>query len=243
MDNKAQIFLERYNTLDELLRRRYDGAEGFSYVARYANELLRSPSYSVSNRGKRLDSLREIRNFLVHDLDMNVEGLLNLDDEALKAIQFEIDALVRPRTVYQAMTPVASLTRAELDDNVPDLFAKMAERGHMQLPVFQGKNRLLGVLSPNALLVYLGKSKAMRADLKLRDMQEVLPLPAHICEHYAFLPRNATKKDVAALYDSYYDRGKKLAMVFVTESGKEDEAILGILTSYDIVHFLSGEEL
>lgn len=119
----------------------------------------------------------------------------------------------------------------------------MAERGHMQLPVFEGKNRLLGVLSPNALLVYLGKSKAMRADLKLRDMMEVLPLSAHICEHYAFLPRGATKQDVAALYNDYYDRGKKLAMVFVTEHGREEEAVLGILTAYDIVHFLSGETL
>ena len=31
--------------------------------------------------------------------------------------------------------------------------------------------------------------------------------------------------------------GKKLAMIFVTENGKEDEEIIGIITSYDLIKY------
>ncbi|MGN1262118.1 MAG: hypothetical protein ACI4UT_03560 [Candidatus Enteromonas sp.] len=242
MDDQSSKLLRLYNDLDEILRERYQGDKGFSYVARYASELRRSPSYSVSERGRKLDDIREIRNLLVHDLDMNADGLVLIPEATLSLLEREILLLKNPRTAYQVATPVSKLIRADGADSVPMLLASMKERGYMQLPFLDKKNRLIGVLSPNAILVFLGQGGTFHKDLRLVDLSEVLPIEKHICEHYAFLSRSATEEEASALYHDLYRKGKKLAMVFVTEHGLPEEAVIGILTAYDIVHWISDYE-
>ena len=242
MDEKSSTFLRLYNDLDETLRERYQGEDGFSYVARYASELRRSPSFSVAARGRKIDEIREIRNLLVHDLDMNADCLLSISDSTIELLQNELRLLLNPKTAYQVATPVSKLIRAEGEDLVPSLLAKMNERGYMQLPCLDNKNRLLGVLSPNAILVFLSRGGVFHEGLRLKEIQGYLPIEKHICEHYAFLPRLATEEEASALYHDFYQKGKKLAMVFVTEHGKPEEAVIGILTAYDIVHWISDYE-
>ena len=98
MDEKSSTFLRLYNDLDETLRERYEGEDGFSYVARYASELRRSPSFSVAARGRKIDEIREIRNLLVHDLDMNADRLLSISDSTIELLQNELRALLNPKT-------------------------------------------------------------------------------------------------------------------------------------------------
>ena len=240
MDTDSATFLRFYNELDSLLARHYgDYDRNHSVIARYASELSRSASFSVSLRGKKLDEARAIRNTLVHDLDMNENRFISVSPTLLTFLQEEIARLSSPKTASSISTPISRLINARLEDKVGVLFSTMAEKGYMQRPVLSASKRLLGVLSPNAMLVYLIRHD-YSSTLTLQEMEEELKIENHICECYAFLPRNASIEEVEAIYNEHYLKGKKLAMVFLTESGKKEEAILGIITPHDIVYGLGS---
>lgn len=240
MDGDSLKFLRYYNELDSLLSEHYsDYDRNHSVVARYASELSRSASLSVCARGKRLDEARAIRNALVHDLDMNADRFIAISPSLLTFMEEEIARLSSPRKATSIATPMSRLINAKLEDKVGALFSLMAEKGYMQLPVLSSSKRLLGVLSPNAMLVYLIRHE-YSSTLTLKDMEEELKIENHICECYAFLARNADLDEVEAIYNEHYLKGKKLAMVFLTENGKPEEAILGIITPHDIVYGLAS---
>ena len=91
---------------------------------------------------------------------------------------------------------------------------------------------LLGVFSEEVLTSYLiaKGSLSLSANLTMRDFLAFLPLEKHSNERYLFLPRSALLEDAReAFSDSKIKTGKRLAMVFISEHGKSDEAILGAL--------------
>jgi len=65
---------------------------------------------------------------------------------------------------------------------------------------------------------------------------DYISLSKHVSEYYEFVEKGLPSEKVADLFDQYYKKGKKLVMVFVTEHGKENESLLGLITPYDVVN-------
>lgn len=239
MDYKAQEFLKLYNELDALLQKRYnDFDRNHSQIMRYSSELSRSSYIKTAERGRKLNLIRQIRNLMIHDLDMNNDGLISISQELIDILAYEVKILNNPVTAYKICSPIGKLIKGDLEAKITDTFSKMAEAGYMQLPVIDPKGKLIGVISPNALLVYLTTETNITENSKVKEMLPYLPIDKHICEHYGFIAKEASVDEATDLFQKYTDKGKKLVMVFVTEHGKEDEAVLGILTAYDIVHLM-----
>lgn len=238
MNDKEQDFLALYNRLDDLCQIRYEDFDrNHSMVMRYANELTKSLYNKTSERGKKINLIREIRNMLIHSLDMNKDGFLDINESLLSTLRYEIKVLENPKTAMSICTPIGSILRAKLEDNIIDTFASMTEKGYMHLPVIDDKGKLFGILSPNSLLLFLSKNKNSGSleSLKIDALKEFLPKEKHICEYYEFVKRSDEIDIIVSLFDTYHNKGKKLVMLFVTESGKSHESILGIITPYDIV--------
>lgn len=237
MDNTSQELLNLYNDLDALLQKRYhDNDRNRSMIMRYSLELQRSPYSKAIERGRLLNSIRIIRNILIHDLDMNRDSLIQISPKLLDTLKYEIKLLEDPKTAIDISTHIDKLLKASMTDKIVDVFVKMAEKGYMQLPVLNKNGSLFGVISPNALLYFMSEATDLRPDCTIQDMSKYLTIDMHICEHYAFVGKDDDVEAVSSIFDDYYKKGKKLAMVFVTEHGKENETILGIITAYDIVH-------
>ncbi len=237
MDPKAQEYLRLYNELDAILQNRYnDFDRSHSQIMRYANELSKSPYSAISERGRKLNLIRQIRNLMIHDLDMNKDGLIEISESLIDSLRFEVNTLNKPKTALSICTPISKIIAAKFDDTVIELLPKMIDAGYMQLPILNGDGTLFGVLSPNAILAYLPSHYNETSNAKLKDMAEYLPINKHICEYYGFIDKDASVEKVTQLFQSVYQKGKKLVMVFVTENGFENEPVLGILTSFDVVH-------
>lgn len=53
-------------------------------------------------------------------------------------------------------------------------------------------------------------------------------------DHYCFLPRTASLYEVISTFEDFTARGKDLDAILITDSGKPNQKLLGILTVYDL---------
>src|SRR5574344_116830 len=238
MDN-TDTFLSLYNDLDDLLRKRYnDFDKGKSMIMRYSLELEKSNYRSTCDRGKTLDSIRVLRNALVHDLDMNGDELISIEDKTINFLNNEIVLLTNPIKASDIFTPISRMFVASLYDQVGDIIKIMVERGYMQVPVVDNQKRLLGVFSPNVIFknLYEAKQLGLNKSSQMMMLKDYIALDKHISEKYEFVARGTPFETISSTYDKYYQIGKKLVVIFVTEHGLQDESILGMITPYDVVN-------
>ncbi len=236
MDNSANRFLQLYNDLDNVLMERYGQYDNsFSYIAKYAFELMKSSNYKIHEKGRILNEIRQIRNALVHDFDMNKDSLISISDKTLSFLEKEIVELTHPKCAIDICTPYKKLLFAKLDDDVNKIMKIMLEKGFLQFPIIDDYQHLLGVLSPNTIMQYIALKNKNISDEKVYDLDGYFPIKKHISEHYTFVKEKELMQNVANLFDKMYENGKRLAVIFVTKDGREDQPILGVITPFDIL--------
>lgn len=240
MSNAAE-FIQLYNQLDSLLQDRYnDRDRNHSQVMRYSQELEKSVYSKTYERGRKLNMVRVLRNSLVHDLDMNKDEMIAINQATIDFLQSEVRILSNPKRAIDICTPFQKLLAGRPSDKMRDILRAMIAKGNMQAPVLDDKNRVIGVLSPNSIIMYLNANKRAEEGSLVGDLLDFLPLEKHISEHYCFIGRVTPAEEVADLFNDYYKKGKKLVMIFVTEHGLQTEALLGLITPYDVVN-LEGD--
>lgn len=196
---------------------------------------MKSSNYKMYERGRLLNEIREIRNALVHDFDMNKDNLLDISDKTISILEKEIIYLTNPKRAKDIYTPFDKLCYAKYNDKIEDIIKIMLEKGFLQFPIMDDYKHLIGVISPNTLLLYISKSKSNITKENVFDLKEYIPLDKHISEHYMFVNENALVSNIGGLFDKLYESRKRLAMVFVTKDGKSDQPLLGVITPYDIL--------
>jgi len=69
----------------------------------------------------------------------------------------------------------------------------------------------------------------------IAEFVEYLPFNQHVSEYFEFVSRNATLDNVRDLFERGRVDRKRLAAVFITEGGRKDDELLGMITAWDIV--------
>ena len=237
--NKTDEFLELYNELDSLLRKKYkEIGRTSSVIMRYINELNRSGNSNLIKISKKLNMIRSLRNDLIHEYDNNIDHFIEISDEAIKFLKMVVDKLRNPTTAKGILTPTSLLYTVKEDDNplILDIMVEMRQRGHSQVPVLNAKNVVRGVFSPNALFSYIEKNKVIDIDnLRLVDIWDNILINNHFSETYAFIAQNMSETDVDKLFSENYEKNRKLAACFVTERGRDYEPLLGLIVLGDII--------
>lgn len=237
MEDNVSQFIKAYNDLDEALRKYYkDNSRNYSYISRYANQLRDSNDNDLSARGEKLDMIRVLRNNLVHELDMNSNELIIINDETINFLNQEIELFQNPLLAKDICVKKDKIVFASLDQDLYTLFSKMFAFGFTQLPVLKEDGSLYGVFSPNCLYNYMVKNKGdISQNIKLYELQHFLPLENHLSEKYIFVSEYVEVKDIIDIFDDYYRKGKKLQMAFVTKGGRKDGELIGIIVSNDLI--------
>ena len=72
-------------------------------------------------------------------------------------------------------------------------------------------------------------------DTRVRDFGELLEMNRPGGERFLLLPASATYHDVRDAFERASERDSRLAAVFITENGKLDEPLMGMLTPWDVL--------
>ena len=231
--DKADLFLDRYRELEEELNKKYGDEKAFgSPVVRFIND-KESKAYR-----EQLDLCREIRNFLSHHSEFEGERIIQPSDSLIRFLEEVTEYLRRPPLALSCATLYANILKTTLSQKAQTVMKKMERQGFSHVPVIEG-GECVGVFSVSTIFTYSlanGMSQ-IQDDMTVGDFSDYLPIDKHSTERFRFMGSESTIYDVRSEFEKKQRSAKRLAAVFITESGNQSGRILGMLTSHDIINF------
>lgn len=234
----TELFLDRYKQLETELEKRYQREKRrFSSVV---NEFIRD-SESEPIR-EHLQTCREIRNLLTHNA--NVGGLpVAQPSKPIVAMMGEILNYVKtPPLAISVATKGENILKANMSQRVLRLMEVMVKNGYSHVPVMEN-GIFCGVFSQGAVFMYtLYSKKQIRKDTTIAEMKAHLPIEQHH-ENYVFVNKRATQMEIRRIFERIREKNRRVSVVFITETGKIDEPLLGMVTPWDIIKITQKDEL
>ena len=179
-----------------------------------------------------IDFCRELRNINFHEKNDNYYFIT---DATLRKLEKVIDEVKHPFNVYSKSTKnIYSMT---INDKVLKTMNDMNEKVYTHIPIYSedGKS-LIGVFSENSLFQYIMENGIIDIDKNttFSDIKECISLEKSK-EVVKFASRDELYNDVANSFIDEFKKGNKLSCVMVTQNGKSNEKVIGILTAWDII--------
>jgi len=234
----AERFLRAYNRIDDHLRSLLDIDRTRCGFASVVDQAARR--YSVVRRYA--DDLKEfgaLRNAIVHDKEFPARIIADPRPEVVEAIERLADILLDPPRVYPLFR--REVRRLSWDDPIARPLRWIREYHYTQFPVFR-ERRFAGLLTSRCVAQWLADSVANgTVDLTGVTVGDVLRHDAYEGRRVAFIARDATWYDAVELFSpARGNRRASLEAILITESGREDEQLLGIITPRDLLNPPAG---
>lgn len=228
----AQVieFLDLYKQLEDALEEKYEGVK-----RKYSSVVMEF--YKSANSEKvrnELDICREIRNLLTHNA--NIGGLPVVAPSApiIEKLKGIIDFVKKPPLAMDYAVKGSGIMTASLNQKVLRLMSVMDKNGFSHAPVM--KNGVFhGVFSAGTIFQYiLYGGREITENTTVEDLSAHLPINAHK-ENYAFVARNSDFFEVREKFDKPIAKNQRISVVFITENGKENERLLGMIVPSDVL--------
>ncbi len=232
-------FLQIYNELDDYMRKQLKAEVYVDHSTLLRQMADRNRIFS--EHYKDLKMFADMRNLLVHNpYKGNADPILAPHRYIVEKYEDIKNQVLHPKKALSIAVPANLIYTTTLEDSALKVMQTMNEKVYTHVPVLEGK-KMVGVFSENtilSLLSHYGEALILK-DMKIKDFAEFIPLDKHLSETFEFVDRNTLLIEVEELFRKGLVNRKRIGMVFITNSGKKDEDILGILTSWDI----AGKEI
>ncbi len=231
MQESSEEFLDLYRQMEDLLERRYQGEK-----RRYSSVVFEFCRDDESEPVRdKLQVCRELRNLLTHTPNLQGQPVAQPSGPMLEAMRQVLEFVKRPPLAIEFATKGETIMTGSPREKVLPLMAKMEKRGFSHVPVLE-QGRFCGVFSIGTVFRYLLQSggKGISPEDTVRDLGRVIALGDHL-ENYRFVCESATYSQVRAIFERVSGKNGRISVVFITQSGKEDEKLLGMVTPWDVL--------
>ena len=181
------------------------------------------------------DMFKSTRNVLAH----NKVGAFKKDYPLIvsKYMLEELNKIIDWMTVkaYSKSTKMSEIAIAHLETPLHDVIKLMNDKNFSYVPVIED-GKASYVVSEKALLSILADNKegvVYDKTITVGDYRKYFELDKNPNEYYSFVGRETLAYDLNDEFGKINDN-KKCGMLFVTQTGKKDEKVLGIITLWDI---------
>lgn len=228
MDDFSSRYLDAFNAIEKWLRTQVNSSERMDFPQLV--DTVSDSNYSVRRHNAILKDLNRFRNYVVHQHRRH-KPLAVPTAEAVEQITAIRNELLSPPSLLSlAAKPVEQCCPT---DPLGCSVKKMHDGVFSQLPVYDGQ-KCLGLLTAETIARWLANHLGDGAGLV--EEKSIADVMKHQEDHdnHTFLSRTATVADGLAAFDDFLCRGKRLEAILITQNGRPAEALLGIVTIYDI---------
>ena len=226
---RSEEFLDLYKELEDALERKYSGRRRrySSVVFEYMNSAESAPVRD------RLDLCREIRNFLTHNAKISGEPVVEPSAPMVETLRDVLEYVCRPPLAIDRATRMPQILCGARDESALALMEKMEKNGFSHVPVLDhGKFR--GVFSVGTVFSYVYRNPD-RPALRETTVEALLAARGGKTGNYRFVSRRTTAEEARRMFETIRGRGRRLAVIFITENGEEHEPLLAMLTPWDVM--------
>lgn len=230
--SNAEIFLDHYKDMEYIIREKYK-LENWESTIRFLTGRREFKKYV-----NELQYCREVRNLLSHKPKLNNQYSVEPSDEMIHLLKTVKERLEMPPVIMDIAVPVEKILYKSFEDGVIQTLREMNDLSFGNVPILEG-GVVKGVLSEKSIVHYIVQEKRFHIpdSLKLEDIKTYLLIENHQREQYAFAAKNALISDVSNLFHKALDKGARIGMVFLTQTGKDTERLLGIVTAWDLAGY------
>lgn len=226
-DTRVDEFLDLYKRFEQALKLNFfsDSGKYESVVARYEN------SRASGELKEEIGAIREIRNLLQHKPKINGHYIVEPSDEVMNVLREAVQQAEHPKLAIDFGVKAEQMYKTTLSSSLLRVIGVMKERGFTHVPVIEN-NKLYGVVSSYTVFEFATEQdlQILTETTKVSAMKAYLPVAKHKNEYYLFMSRKATFNDAYEAFDNRDSKGRRLAVIFITEEGRADEPILAMLT-------------
>lgn len=230
-ESRTEEFLELYRQLEDALEERYrNQRRRFSSVV---VEFIREEE-SAPVREK-LEVCREIRNLLTHTVGLQGKPVVEPSAPVVEALEEVISYVKRPPLALEYAVRGEKIMTARLDQKALKLMEQMEKTGYSHIPVMQNGS-FCGVFSAGTVFrcqLYSG-GKSLTPETTLRDLKKYLE-PGEHPENYEFVGKDTSYLTVRRLFERPRGKNRRISVIFITETGRQNERLLGMLTPWDVL--------
>ena len=225
-ENKAGQFLERYREIEEWVLNNLNVSEmkDLEQMSQYKN--IRS----------NLAFCRMLRNLLSHyDWSKAGNDLIIVTDQALRQVN-NLYYSLNPVTLMRVAIRAGQIFAPAPVDSVMAAVKVMARNDYSYIPIVEN-HRIVGVFSTKTILriVAENNSALLSESLKFKDILDFIRLTDESEAHYGFIGPNTNLEDVGEKFQRSKKRRVRLDMLFITDNGKPDGLLQGMVTPVDIL--------
>jgi len=185
----------------------------------------------IVEKNKRIiNDLVALRNVLFH---CDRKKYIKMNDIALESVENLLDLLDNPPKVIDRFK--ADVYRVDLNDRVDEVVFRMKEKNYTHIPVYDD-DKFVGVFTETSLLDWLaGNIKNGEADFRKTQMKDINKQYLHTQNNgYKFVAPSFNVFEVQSEFEKAINDKKRLGVIFITDSGKQDGKIVGIITAWDL---------
>ena len=228
-------FIRKYNELDCLIGEKFNRESDDSSIYFLINKYRRSRIEQERVYSTKLDSIRKIRNLMVHESGI-IDELFTVSDDVINFLDELIDYLRNPIRAKDVMTPLSKLIYGKKEDFLYYLIEKIVKDGISNIPILDAEKKVIGVFNSDVLLnLSLDKVK-VNNETKILDIMNYVKLNNQLNLRFIFVTGEYeidVLNDYFAFSKEQYK--KRLPIIFVSVSGKETSQLLGIVSPIDLI--------
>lgn len=228
-------FIRKYNELDCLIGEKFNRESDDSSIYFLINKYRRSRIEKERVYSTKLDSIRKIRNLMVHESGI-IDELFTVSDYVINFLDELFDYLRNPVRAKDVMTPLSKLIYGKKDDSLYYLIEKIVKDGISNIPILDEEKKVIGVFNSDVLLnLSLDKVK-VNNETKILDIMNYVKLNNQLNLRFIFVTGEYeidVLNDYFAFSKEQYK--KRLPIIFVSVSGKETSQLLGIVSPIDLI--------
>lgn len=226
MENKAAQFLERYREIEEWALNNLNVTE--------MKELEQMPQYKSLRSN--LAFCRVLRNLLSHyDWSKAGNDLVIVTDQAIRQVN-NLYYSLNPVTLMRVAIRAGQIFAPAPSDSVLAAVKVMQRNDYSYIPIVEN-HRIVGVFSTKTImrLVAEKSSLAFSESLTFKDIMDYIRLVDESNAHYGFINPNTTVEDVSLKFQRSKTRRVRLDMLFITDNGRSDGQLQGMVTPVEIL--------
>ena len=200
----------------------------------FLKELEQMPQYKSLRSN--LAFCRMLRNLLSHyDWSKAGNDMVIVTDQAVRQVN-NLYYSLNPVTLMRVAIRAGQIFAPSPEDSVLAAVKVMQRNDYSYIPIVEN-HRIVGVFSTKTLMrIVAEKGSALLSEtLKFKDITEFTRLADESVAHYGFINPNMTVEDVSLKFQRSKSRRVRLDMLFITDNGRSDGTLQGMVTPVDIL--------
>lgn len=226
--SNAEIFVDIYNKIDKLLKD-IDKDEHESFTSKVRN----SKNPLIKTFKEELIDYAELRNAIVHSPKIGGKFIAEPLNEIVEKFDALLNKLQNPKKVIPQFQ--FEIIGRHSNDKLDEILKIMKEMSFSQFPVFDDNNKVIEIINTNTISRWVGRNivndEIIVENPKIKELLNDIEYK----KNYKFISRDANIYTAYSLFINQIEKEKRnLDVIFITNSGREEEKLLGLITIEDI---------